>query len=220
MNKRREGTAYPSLVGVWVDRNDWGSDVEYKILPVDTSFHVEAQDSTREVLVISKEAWNGKVLTFTSLCPSTGRVLQHSWTAISDQEAEIIYTYTQEDIRTRQPPASRKESHLHLDSKGKAEQEINSNQPLVGTWYTDDGEDFRVDYTIKLEKSGVSVKACDWGDGEWEAISKVTWDGQVLNFESEHPGRIGKVQVRSLSEEKAKFIFTFTYREIWKKKTE
>lgn len=220
MKASKDATSNHPLVGTWVDPYAWRSDVEYRIFSKNSGFQVEAQDSTGESLVISKEAWNGEVLTFTSSCPSTGWVLYNSWTAISDKEVETIYTYTQEDIRTRQLPDSRKESHLNLGSKGQKEKEINSKHPLVGTWYADDGEDFRVDYTINLQKSGFSVKACDWGDGEWESISKVVWDGQILNFESEHPGRIGKVQVRSFSEEKAKFIFTFTYREIWKKKAE
>lgn len=90
----------------------------------------------------------------------------------------------------------------------------------MGTWYTEEGEDSRLDYTIILRKSGLTVRTFDYIDWKREIITRVKWDGQVLQFHSQRPGRIGQIQVRSLSKDQAEFVFTFTEREILKKKTE
>ncbi len=210
------GVTHP-LVGQWVTHLGYYSTFIYTIAFQGTGFTVHLTDDDGDGFVISEEAWDGEWLTFTWLSEETGRVGYDECRLMPDGMVENLFTYTQRAIRTRRPPTDYRKGE-GIWPKGKALRRVCPRNPLVGTWYTDEGEDFRIDYTILQRKSGVTVRARDYWDLENERITRVKWNGQILQFQSERSGRIGRIQVRSLTQETAEFLFTFTDRSIWKKR--
>jgi hypothetical protein len=81
------------LAGVWAASD---SSVRYSIRPKGASFEVSAVDSEDgEALVVSNIAWDGSVLRFTSLCPSTGWQLEHVLELTST--GAVSHRYTRQD---------------------------------------------------------------------------------------------------------------------------
>ena len=81
------------LAGVWAASD---SSVRYSINPKGATFEVSAVDSEDgEALVISNVDWDGRVLRFTSVCPSTGWRLDHVLEVTST--GAVSHRYSRQD---------------------------------------------------------------------------------------------------------------------------
>jgi hypothetical protein len=100
---------------------------------------------------------------------------------------------------------------------------IDENHPLCGTWRaTDDGGDeyLRAEYSVKAANGQFHVSAIDRSDNERFVITDVNWDGEWLSFSSFVPSteRRGQSRIRYLDTHEIEFFFTFTVREVWRKR--
>src|SRR5262245_37845532 len=91
-----------SLVGTWQDADqDYGSMVQFTIRASGGSFKVTGVDThDGERLSISKVRWDGRVLRFTSLVPSTRHRGEYAFEAVSSSEVLIRYTVAERWIRS------------------------------------------------------------------------------------------------------------------------
>jgi hypothetical protein len=100
---------------------------------------------------------------------------------------------------------------------------INNQHPLCGVWHDDslDTEDYyRSEYSISAIDGRFHVSGVDRSDGEEFIISDIRWDGEWLSFKSLMPStqRRGENRMRLLDTNEIEFLFTFTSREVWKRK--
>jgi hypothetical protein len=100
---------------------------------------------------------------------------------------------------------------------------IDERHPLCGTWIasSEDTDDyFRSQYSITALDGEFRVTGIDCGDGEQFVISDVQWDGEWLTFKSFMPStkRRGVNRMRFIDTHEIEFLFTFTVREIWRRK--
>jgi|SRR5579872_2634313 len=100
------------LVGVWEEDEDpdWASSVVYTIRVRRGRFVVDAVDtSDGEKLKISSVVWNGRKLTFDTLCPSTKHKVKHVFwmkrTGLADHQLEYAELETWKK-RSEEPPKS------------------------------------------------------------------------------------------------------------------
>ena len=84
------------LVGTWIDEGE-DSRAEFTIASTGTGLSVTGRDvGDGEAFQISDVSWDGEVLTFTSLMPSTGYRVRHVMRALSDGKfVEHEYTLTE-----------------------------------------------------------------------------------------------------------------------------
>ncbi|SCZ10197.1 hypothetical protein SAMN02927923_04129 [Microvirga guangxiensis] len=89
-----------------------------------------------------------------------------------------------------------------------------SRHPLVGRWRTEE-DDGRSEYTVSVVPSGLSVKGCDFLDGEEFLIWDVKWTENSVEFKTNMPstGRRGHIVltfVQSLQTVTMTYTFTDT----------
>jgi hypothetical protein len=97
---------------------------------------------------------------------------------------------------------------------------LNFSHPLVGTWVTDE-EDSRAEFTISMSAGGFAVTGHDISDGEAFVISNISWNGEVLRFDSLMPSTqyAARHAVRMAPDGKT-MEHEFTLMEIWRRKPE
>jgi hypothetical protein len=100
---------------------------------------------------------------------------------------------------------------------------VDEHHPLCGTWYdhSQDTDDYvRAEYTVTAVDGQFQVSAVDRSDHEAFVISDVCWDGEWLSFTSFMPStrRRGHNRMRYLDTHEIEFLFTFTVREVWRRK--
>ncbi|MCG7393300.1 hypothetical protein MHY87_10320 [Microvirga sp. ACRRW] len=89
-----------------------------------------------------------------------------------------------------------------------------SHHPLVGRWRSEE-DDGRSEYIVSAAPSGLSVKGCDFIDGEEFLISDVKWTESSVEFKTHMPstGRKGHIvltYVQSLQTVTMTYTFTDT----------
>jgi hypothetical protein len=100
---------------------------------------------------------------------------------------------------------------------------VDERHPLCGTWYdhTQATDDYvRAEYSVTAVDGQFHVTAVDCGDGEKFVISDVCWDGEWLSFTSFMPStqRRGHNRMRYFDTHEIEFLFTFTVREVWRRR--
>jgi hypothetical protein len=100
---------------------------------------------------------------------------------------------------------------------------INEHHPLCGTWVapSEDTDDYlRAEYRITATNGEFQISAVDRGDDEQFVISDIQWDGEWLSFTSYMPStqRQGQNRMRYIDTNEIEFLFTFTVRELWRRK--
>jgi hypothetical protein len=96
--------AFPSnrLIGTWHGEGD-DARAEYTVSFIDGNFQVKGIDAVDgEVFVISDVRWDGAfLLRFRSQMPSTGRVVEHVFEALSSDSVKHTFTLTDTEIWTK-----------------------------------------------------------------------------------------------------------------------
>jgi hypothetical protein len=89
------------LVGTWRHPDkDYGSGVQFTIRAAGNAFEVEAVDThDGESLAISNVKWDGQVLRFDSLTPSTAHHVSYAIEVTAPSEILIRYTLSERWVR-------------------------------------------------------------------------------------------------------------------------
>jgi|WetSurMetagenome_2_1015567.scaffolds.fasta_scaffold00201_7 hypothetical protein len=98
-------TNFDNLIGKWVHIEEWDTDdwmSEYDISGTENNIIIKAKDhNDGEEYEISNIKWNGQVLEFVSVMPSTGRKGINKFRIKSENELESEFTFTEYDIMKR-----------------------------------------------------------------------------------------------------------------------
>ncbi len=96
---RRRKAKTPTLVGTWVNGDEYETDVEYQVSHGATGFAVQAVDRfDGERAEVHDIKWDGEALTFAAHWPSTGRFVKCRLLAISPNRVDFTHTYTQQEM--------------------------------------------------------------------------------------------------------------------------
>src|SRR5258708_33299099 len=87
---------------------------------------------------------------------------------------------------------------------------------LVGRWRASGGE-IAVLFDIDKLATGFRIEATDESDGERLIVSKVSWDGKVLSFETRTPSNNWRTKNRLKLISKTKACHELTHWEPWEK---
>jgi hypothetical protein len=88
-----------TLVGVWVNGDEYATDVEYQISQRPQGFAVRAVDRfDGEKAEVYDVKWDGEALSFATHWRSTGRFVKCRLQAISPNRVDFTYTYTQQEL--------------------------------------------------------------------------------------------------------------------------
>jgi hypothetical protein len=89
------------LVGTWRDAcGDIGSSVQFTVHAAGAIFEVTGLDTRDgEILSISNVRWDGRVLGFDSVVPSTGHQVAYVFEVVSPSEILVRYTTSERWIR-------------------------------------------------------------------------------------------------------------------------
>ena len=116
-----------TLIGTWVNGDEYETDVEYTVSATRTGFAVRAVDRfDGEKGEVSDVKWDGNTLSFAVHWNSTGRFVKARLLAISPNRVDYTYTFTQQEMwhrkesaptgspvrRPRSPKMSRKRNAL------------------------------------------------------------------------------------------------------------
>lgn len=92
-------TENPTIVGTWVNGDEYETDVEYQVSRNGQGLAVRAMDRfDGERAEVYDVEWDGEVLTFSTHWPSTGRLVKCRLMAISPNRVDFSYTYTQQEM--------------------------------------------------------------------------------------------------------------------------
>ncbi len=96
---RRQKAKTPTLVGTWVNGDEYETDVEYQVSHGTKGFVVQAVDRfDGEKAKVYDIKWDGEALTFATHWPSTGRFVKCRFLAVSLNRVDFTYTYTQQEM--------------------------------------------------------------------------------------------------------------------------
>ena len=96
-NKKRRKAQ--TLVGTWVNGDEYATEVEYHVSPRAKGFAVRAVDRfDGEKAEVYDVKWDGEALSFATHWPSTGRFVKCRLQAISPNRVDLTYTYTQQEM--------------------------------------------------------------------------------------------------------------------------
>ena len=87
---------------------------------------------------------------------------------------------------------------------------------LYGKWRTSAGQ-IEVVFTFIKTAKGIRIQAIDESDGEKLRVSKVKWDGKVLNFETYTPSKKWRTRNRFKPLSRTNAVQELTYWEPWTK---
>lgn len=88
-----------TLVGTWVNGDEYATDVEYHVSQGSKGFAVRAIDRfDGEEAEVHDVKWDGEALSFATHCASTGRFVKCRLLAVSPNRVDFTYTYTQQEI--------------------------------------------------------------------------------------------------------------------------
>lgn len=94
----RQKEKTPTLVGTWVNGDEYETDVEYQVSRGTKGFVVQAVDLfDGEKAEVYDIKWDGEALTFATHWPSTGRFVKCRFLAISPNRLDFNYTYSQQE---------------------------------------------------------------------------------------------------------------------------
>ncbi len=95
-----------------------------------------------------------------------------------------------------------------------------SSSTESGTWVTEEEDSF-VEFTISMSAAGFIVTGRDISDGEAFLISNISWNGEVLRFDSVMPStQYGARHAVRMAPDGKMMEHEFTLLEIWKRKPE
>jgi len=103
-----------TLVGTWVNGDEYATDVEYHVSQGSKGFAVRAIDRfDGEEAEVHDVKLDGEALSFATHWPSTGRFVKCRLLAISPNRVDFTYTYTQQEMWHRKedepiPPPNRR----------------------------------------------------------------------------------------------------------------
>lgn len=98
----KERAKEPTIVGVWVNGDEYKTDVEYQVSRKGEGFAIRAVDRfDGERAEVYDVNWDGEILTFSTHWPSSGRFVKCRLMAISPNRVDFTYTYTQQEMRHR-----------------------------------------------------------------------------------------------------------------------
>lgn len=96
---RRQKEKTPTVVGTWVNGDEYETDVEYQVSRGTKGFVVQAVDRfDGEKAKVYDIKWDGEALTFATHWPSTGRFVKCRLSALSPNRVDFTYTYTQQEM--------------------------------------------------------------------------------------------------------------------------
>lgn len=175
---------------------------------------VDGVDSSNwEKYKISHLSWTNTAVRFTSLYPSTGRVVSNTYTALSNRKMKAMLCYEVTEIWSRSTPRTASENHPStLDARSR-------QAWLVGNWHNPEGDDSRVVCRISLTNNRWGICAEDIGDGERLRVTAVRWNGRSLSFRTMMPstGQVCYRILKSISPNKLKVVLQFKEPEIWER---
>jgi hypothetical protein len=88
-----------TLVGTWVNGDDYATEVEYQVSQRPHGFVVRAVDRfDGERAEVYDVKWDGEALSFATHWPSTGRLMKCRFLVISPNRIDFAYTYTQQEM--------------------------------------------------------------------------------------------------------------------------
>jgi hypothetical protein len=95
-----------TLIGTWVNGEEYETDVEYIVSAAGEGFAVRAVDRfDAENGEVSDVKWDGNVLSFAVHWNSTGRFVKARFHAISPNRVDFTYTFTQQEMWHRKGTA-------------------------------------------------------------------------------------------------------------------
>lgn len=199
------------LLGIWehiYSPTKWVVSISNDKLIVDG-----VDTSNWEKYRISHLSWTNTKVKFTSLYPSTGRVVSNVCAVLPNQKMKMMLCYGVTEIWSRSTPhiASKKHSFT-LD--------VRSRQSwLVGNWHNPEGDDPRVVCMISLNNHRWSISAEDIGDGERLRVTDVQWNGRSLSFRTIMPstGQVCRRILKPISPNKLQVVLQFKEPEVWEK---
>jgi hypothetical protein len=97
-----------ALLGTWRDPDVDGLTVLFSVTAAGDTFDVQGLDtSDGEKLVISDVRWDGSVLTFVSLVPSTAHRVEYEFETVTQSEVIVRFTNTERWVRVDTNGAAR-----------------------------------------------------------------------------------------------------------------
>ena len=97
--RSREEAKTHALVGIWVNGDEYATDVEYHVSQVSQGFAVRAVDRfDGEEGEVYDVKWDGDALSFATHWPSTGRFVKCRLLVMSPNRVDFTYTYTQQEM--------------------------------------------------------------------------------------------------------------------------
>lgn len=88
-----------TLVGTWVNGDEYATEVEYQVSQHTEGFAVRAVDRfDGEKAEVYDVKWDGEALSFATHWPSTGRFVKCRLQAISPNRVDFTYTYSQQEM--------------------------------------------------------------------------------------------------------------------------
>lgn len=199
------------LLGIWehaYSPTKWIVSVSSGKLTVDG-----VDSSNWEKYRVSNLSWTNTVLKFTSLYPSTGRIVSNTYTALSTRQMKVLLCYEVTEIWSR--------STSHLASR-KHQSKLDSRPRktwLAGNWHNPEGDDARVICAISLSNNSWNICAEDIGDGERLRVTAVRWNGRSLSFRTTmlSTGQVCHRTLTPLSPDRLKVVLQFQEPEIWER---
>jgi hypothetical protein len=88
-----------TLVGTWVNGDEYATEVEYQVSPAGQGFAVRGVDRhDGEEAEVYDVKWDGEALSFATHWLSTGRFVKCRLQALSANRVDYTYTYTQQEM--------------------------------------------------------------------------------------------------------------------------
>jgi hypothetical protein len=95
-----------TLIGTWINGDEYATEVEYIVLAAVTGFAVRAVDRfDGEEGEVYDVKWDGAALSFAILWKSTSRFVKARLHAISPNRVDYTYTFTQQEMWHRKETA-------------------------------------------------------------------------------------------------------------------
>lgn len=199
------------LLGIWEHAY---SPTKWIISILNGKLTVDGVDSSNwEKYKVSHLSWTNRALKFTSLYPSTGRVVSNIYTALSNRQMKVLLCYEVTETWSRSTPHAASKKHAStLDARPR-------QSWLVGNWHNPEGDDPRVVCMINLNHHRWSISAEDIGDGERLRVTDVQWNGRSLSFRTTMPstGQVCRRILKPISPNKLQVVLQFKEPEIWER---
>lgn len=199
------------LLGIWEHRH---FPAKWIISILNGKLMVDGVDSSNwEKYKISHLSWTNTALKFTSLYPSTRRVVSNTCTALPKRRMKMVLCYEVTEIWSRSAADTViTEGTSLLDGRSR-------KHWLIGTWHNPEGDDFRVMCRISFNNNRWHISGEDTGDSERLRVTAIRWNGRSLSFRTtmSSTGQVCHRTFMAISPDKLKVVLRFKEPEHWER---